>query len=154
MIKKTKLPQFSDDTLLVARIHCERLLKNVQGLTAVLLATADGFDVVSAVKSGLKPSRLAALASSISAIGQVVSLEGSLGHSKRVTIDGEFGFVLVSAIDRQDVSLVLILVSDNEALLGQLNVSASASAAFFKHLSLLPASSAPAAPTAPVKLMD
>jgi uncharacterized protein len=154
MIKRTKLPQFSDDTLLVAKTHCERLLKNVQGLTAVLLATADGFDVVSAVESGLKPARLAALASSISAIGQVVSLEGSLGHSKRITIDGEFGFVLVSAIDRQDVSLVLILVSDNEALLGQLHVSASASSAFFKHLSLLPTASAPDAPTAPVKRLD
>jgi uncharacterized protein len=132
-------PQFSPESIQLSKNHCEQLLSTVPGLTAAVLASADGFDVASAVRGRLKPERLAALASSIAAIGQVVALEGSLGHSQRIMIDGELGYVMVCSIDRQDIGLVLILLADNDALLGQLNVSARASSAFFKQIAVLAA---------------
>ncbi len=138
MNETNKFPRISPNTLAESKRYCEQLLLNVRGLTAVVLASADGFDMVSAVRGHLKPERLAALASSIAAIGQVVALEGSLGHSQRIMIDGGQGYVMVCSIDRSDIGLVLILLASNDALLGQLNVSARNSGEYFKHIAVLP----------------
>lgn len=48
------------------------ILDNFAGVMAVVIATTDGFDVASAVTRGIDPVRVAAMASSISAIGSVV----------------------------------------------------------------------------------
>lgn len=122
----------------MAQDFCSRMMIDVIGLNAVVLATVDGFEAVHAIRNDLKPERLAALASSIAAIGQVVALEGSLGQSKRIIIDAEHGYTLVCSVPRQDIGFVLILLSDTDALLGQLNVNAIKGSQFFANLQILP----------------
>jgi len=98
--------------------EAERLLQEVLGVAAVVVATSDGFDVASAMKQG-DPTRVAAMASSIFAISAVVSQEASLGRSRSVTIDTEEGFAIVHSVYRPNADLVISVIADADAILGQ-----------------------------------
>ena len=113
----------------IAQQEADKLLAETEGVTAVVVATVDGFDVASAVRGGLDPSRLAAMASSISAIAHVVSDEAKLGRGKRVTIETDAGFAVMTSVPRIDAELVLIVVTDGRTLLGQIAYRTAATAA-------------------------
>ena len=102
----------------IASREAEKMLSEVDGVTAVVIATLDGFDVASAMRHG-DPARVAAIASSISAISSVVSQEASLGRNKSVTIDTESGFAVVFSVHRPDADLVINVIADGSAILGQ-----------------------------------
>ena len=70
-------------------------------------------------------ARIAALASSISAISAMVSQEASLGVGKCVTIDTHDGFAVVYSVARKDADLVIIAIASGQALLGQVVYRAS-----------------------------
>lgn len=113
----------------LAQEEADKILADLDGITAVVVATADGFDIASATRSDLDPSRVAAMASSISAIAFVVSEEARLGRGKRVTIETDAGFAMVYSVPRADTELVLIVVSDGRTLLGQVAYRSAESAA-------------------------
>ena len=115
MSVKLKLAATAQD--LAAR-EAQSFLQEVGGVTAVVIATVDGFDIASAMKSG-DAARVAAMASSISAISAVVSQEASLGRNKSVTIDTEEGFALVHSVHRADAELVINVIANGSAILGQ-----------------------------------
>ena len=92
---------------------------DVSGVTASVVATVDGFDVASAFRGAHDAARIAAIASSISAISNVVSLEAQLGNFKSVTINTDAGFVIVHAVQRPDVELVINVIADGSAILAQ-----------------------------------
>ena len=102
----------------IASREAEKMLSEVDGVTAVVIATLDGFDVASAMRHG-DPARVAAMASSISAISSVVSQEASLSRNKSVTIDTESGFAVVFSVHRPDADLVINVIADGSAILGQ-----------------------------------
>ena len=104
----------------IASREAEKMLSEVDGVTAVVIATLDGFDVASAMRHG-DPARVAAMASSISAISSVVSQEASLGRNKSVTIDTESGFAVVFSVHRPDADLVINVIADGSAILGQVS---------------------------------
>lgn len=103
-----------------AQQEARSILDNFSGVMAVVIATTDGFDVASAVTRGIDPVRVAAMASSISAIGSVVSQEAQLGRSKSVTISTEQGFSVLSTVYRPDVELVVNVVAGATAVLAQI----------------------------------
>lgn len=92
---------------------------DVLGVTAVVVATVDGFDLASAFRGQQDAPRIAAMASSISAISSVVSMEAGLGNYKSVTISTDAGFAIVHAVPRIDVELVINVIADGEAILAQ-----------------------------------
>jgi predicted regulator of Ras-like GTPase activity (Roadblock/LC7/MglB family) len=102
-----------------AEEQARRMLEEVSGVVAVVVATTDGFDIASAVTREIDPVRVAALASSISAIGSVVSQEARLGRSRSVTINTDAGFAFLSAVNRTDVDLVVNVIANEHAILGQ-----------------------------------
>lgn len=102
----------------------QHILAEVRGVTAVVVATPDGFDIASAMRQG-EAARIAAMASSIAAISAVVSEEAELGQSKSVTIDTDSGFALVCSVRRPDLDLIIIIIANGEAILGQVNYSAA-----------------------------
>ena len=104
----------------IAQREAQDLLDQVEGVSTVVVATVDGFDVASALRTG-EAARVAAMASSISAISAVVSQEASLGRNKSVTIDTEAGFAVVHSVYRDDAELVIIVIANGGALLGQVN---------------------------------
>ncbi|WP_298429660.1 roadblock/LC7 domain-containing protein [Ottowia sp.] len=102
----------------LASREAQSMLSEVDGVTAVVVATVDGFDVASAMKAG-DAARVAAMASSISAISSVVAQEASLGRNKCVTIDTESGFAVVYSVHRSDAELVINVIANGNAILGQ-----------------------------------
>ena len=104
----------------LAQREAQRLLDQINGVTAVVVATVDGFDIASAMRAG-DAARVAAMASSIAAISSVVSQEADLGRKKCVTIDTEAGFAVVYAVHRPDVELVINVIAKGDAILGQVN---------------------------------
>jgi len=102
-----------------AKDECNNLLSEQNGILAVVIASIDGFDVASSVSKMLDPSRIAAMASSIAAIGSVVTQEVSLGSSKSVTVNTEDGFVYITYLELAGVNYVLNVVADKTAILAQ-----------------------------------
>lgn len=102
-----------------AQQEAESLLASLTGVVAVIVATVDGFDVASATSTLIIPSRIAALASSIAAIGSVVSQEASLGRSHSVTVNTDTGFAYFCSVYRPDVMLVINVIAGRDAILAQ-----------------------------------
>ncbi len=102
-----------------ARHSVTAFLREIVGVTAVVIATLDGFDLVSAFKGGADAARIAAMGSSISALGNVVALESGMGQSKSVIISAEAGFAVVHGARHGDVQLVINIMADGDAILAQ-----------------------------------
>lgn len=125
----TSVPfDFPASLKLLAQCEAELILKEVEGVQAVVIATIDGFDVASAIQTALDAPRLAALASSIAAIGDVVSKEARLGDTKSVTVDTTAGVAMIFTVRRVDVSLVVNVIADSRALFGQIAYRTAAAA--------------------------
>lgn len=103
----------------LARQTAAACVAEVAGVTAAVIATVDGFDVASAFRTQQDAARIAAMASSISAISNVVSMEAGLGNFKSVTINTDDGFAIVHAVQRSDVELVINIIADSSAILAQ-----------------------------------
>jgi predicted regulator of Ras-like GTPase activity (Roadblock/LC7/MglB family) len=98
-------------------------LHGLSGVVAVVVASADGFDIASSTSGGIDAARVAAMASSISAIGSVAAQEGRLSRCRQVTVGTDDGFVYVSAVTRNDGEFVINVIADNRAILAQVAYS-------------------------------
>ena len=105
----------------LAQSEAEAIASEIGGVRAVVIASGDGFDIASVARGGVDPQRIAALASSIAAIGEVVSREAGLGHGRSVTVGTDDGFAVVHGAQHGGLSLVVNVVAGREALLGQVN---------------------------------
>ncbi|WP_426109922.1 roadblock/LC7 domain-containing protein [Massilia sp. PWRC2] len=94
-------------------------LAELVGMSAVVIATVDGFDLAAAAHGQHDGARIAAMASSISAISAMVAREAGLGNVKSVTISTDNGFAIVHGVPRPDVELVIHLIADGDAILAQ-----------------------------------
>jgi uncharacterized protein len=103
----------------LARQLSASFIDDVLGVGAVVVATIDGFAIASAFDTPNDAHRIAAMASSISAIGSVVALEANLGAYRSVTINTDSGFVVVHAVQRPDLELVVNVIADGDAILAQ-----------------------------------
>lgn len=100
-----------------AQREVRKLVDELSGVTAAVVATIDGFDVASAVTGDVDPARVAAMASSIVAISGVVSEEARLGRHKSVIIQTESGFAVFCSVYRRDVELVINVLARDAAVL-------------------------------------
>lgn len=107
----------NDELRLQAQSVASQLLSDIQGARSVLLASADGFDLASA---GVHDdgSRLAAMTSSIAAIGQVVSQETEIGEPQCLVVDATKGFLIVRSTQYRGAHLVINVLTTRDALLG------------------------------------
>lgn len=115
----------SDDVEIDPRLrkNCEqwveKLMSQVQGLRGMVIATADGYEVAASAMQGGQTSRIAAMASSISALGQVVGQESALGNSQFVLIEAEQGYLAVLPVHHSSTSLIIGIMASKEAVAGQ-----------------------------------
>jgi predicted regulator of Ras-like GTPase activity (Roadblock/LC7/MglB family) len=112
----------------LALAQAEAIAQEIEGVRAVVIATADGFDIASFVRGGVDPQRIAALASSMAAIGAVVSSEAGLGRSTSVTVGTDNGFAVVYGTTHAGIELVINVIAGAQALLGQVNYRTAAAA--------------------------
>ncbi|MET3498186.1 roadblock/LC7 domain-containing protein [Variovorax boronicumulans] len=100
-----------------AQREARKLVDELGGVTAAVVATIDGFNVASAVVGDADPVRVAAMASSIVAISSVVSEEARLGRHKSVIVQTESGFAVFCSVYRRDVELVINVLAKDSAVL-------------------------------------
>ncbi|ADU39069.1 putative regulator of Ras-like GTPase activity (Roadblock/LC7/MglB family) [Variovorax boronicumulans] len=101
----------------LAQREARKLVDELNGVTAAVIATIDGFSVASAVTGDVDPARVAAMASSIVAISEVVSEEARLGRQKSVIVQTESGFAVFCSVYRRDVELVINVIARDSAVL-------------------------------------
>lgn len=104
-----------------ARREAEGIVADVASVRAVVIATGDGFDLASSAGGTFDAQRIAALASSIAAIGEVVSAEAGLGRSTSVTVNTGNGFAVVYQVPRTDCQVVINVIGSADAVLAQVN---------------------------------
>jgi len=109
----------SDNGQHQAKQECFNLIQEQHGVTAVVIASLDGFDFASASSKSIEVSRIAAMASSIAAIGSVVTQEVALGNHKSVTVNTENGFIYVTYVELCGITYTLIAVADAAAILAR-----------------------------------
>jgi uncharacterized protein len=97
----------------------QALFDNVSGIMAAVVSTADGFDIASIVHNVAQVDRLAAMASSISALGHVVGQESGLGAGRFVLIEAKEGFLVVIPAHSDEMPLTLSVIAGREAVVGQ-----------------------------------
>lgn len=104
----------------LAQKECQNLTNNQSGIIAAVMASEDGFDVASVVTKNANAERIAAMASSIAAIGSVVSTEISAGASESITVKTVDGFAYITYLDFDDKKFILNVVADKSAILAQI----------------------------------
>lgn len=111
-----------------AQREAQALLDETAGVTAVVVSTTDGFDIAAATTRSVDAGRIAALASSISSIGEVVSSEANLGKALSVTVETSDGFALAQGIAHGELPMVMMVMAGQGAILAQAKYRAAAAA--------------------------
>jgi predicted regulator of Ras-like GTPase activity (Roadblock/LC7/MglB family) len=108
---------------------CERalvdLVNGASGVDAVLLASPDGFEVVSATRAqSLDGPRLAAMSSSMLALGDAMARDFKLDGCRNVHIEAGDGVVLLLTVPCERAELVLSALASKGSTLGMVLVAA------------------------------
>ena len=98
----------------------ETLMGEVQGAVSAVLSTVDGFAVAAKTDTEEQGARVAAMASSISAICSVVGEETEVGAHQSITIQSENGYVVMVQVAHAVQPMILNLVANKTAVLGQM----------------------------------
>ncbi|MGH1471168.1 MAG: roadblock/LC7 domain-containing protein [Cellvibrionaceae bacterium] len=112
--------KLSRKTKNLAQSECKRLCNELDGIIAVVIASQDGFDVASQVSKNLDSVRISAMASSINAIGSVVSAEADIGISESITVKTENGFAYIISVNMDEEAYILNLIANDSAILAQI----------------------------------
>ncbi|MCU1718476.1 roadblock/LC7 domain-containing protein [Pseudomonas sp. 5P_3.1_Bac2] len=102
-----------------AQAELDELMQALSGLSAGVIATADGFEVAAQAKAGVEVAKLAAMACSISALGAMVGQESAIGHYQNVVVEADEGYVLILDIPHPVYPMILNLVAARNEVLGQ-----------------------------------
>ena len=101
-----------------ALLAAEALMADVSGARAVLVATPDGFDLAHAGALPLDASRLAAMVSSMAALGDAASREAAIGQPHCMVVDSSAGRLVMRSVQWRGEPMVVVLLADTSALLG------------------------------------
>lgn len=108
----------SADLLQLARTVADRLHQEMEGDGAVLVATPDGFSLAHAGQPGIEPGRLAAVVSSIAALGDAAGRETDIGDTRCLVVESSRGRLVVRCLRRQGADIVVVLKTGPNVLLG------------------------------------
>ncbi|UYZ82877.1 roadblock/LC7 domain-containing protein [Entomomonas sp. E2T0] len=113
----------------VLKVSADKLLKELveadNGIETALVTTEDGFSVAIHSTEQVESSKLAAMASSLSAIGNLSVEETNTGtkyHS--MIIESDNGYVLIMDICHEAFPMILNIVASKKAILGRVIHSA------------------------------
>lgn len=101
-----------------AQQAADALLADVSGARAVLVATPDGFDLAHAGALPLDAGRLAAMVSSMAALGDAASREAAIGLPHCMVVDSSAGRLVMRSVQWRGEPMVVVLLADTSALLG------------------------------------
>ncbi|MEP7100258.1 MAG: roadblock/LC7 domain-containing protein [Burkholderiales bacterium] len=96
----------------------EALLAEIDGASAIVIATADGFDLARAGNRVVDPARVAAMVSSFAALGDAASREVGIGTPRLLVIESSEGRLVVRCMQVRGQSLIMVVLTDRKVLLG------------------------------------
>ncbi|WP_374416162.1 roadblock/LC7 domain-containing protein [Ectopseudomonas oleovorans] len=108
----------------VMRMHCEQaldqLMQAMPGVSTVLIATTDGFEVAARTRSAADIPRMAAMACSMSALGAMAGVESGQGACLSVTVEAREGYVVIVEIPNPAMPMILQVMAPSSEVLGQI----------------------------------
>ena len=96
-----------------------KTLVDTAGARSAVLFSSDGFEIASQTSGSADAGRLAAIGSSLAALGSAISAEVGLSDFERTTIESRDGTVLIMRLHGSK-SMSLVVVADQNAILGTL----------------------------------
>lgn len=96
----------------------DELLAALDGALAVVACTPDGFPLAQAQRRQVDIDHLAAVVSSIGALGDTASHEAGIGEPRCVLVDSSQGRLLVRCVGRGERALTLAVLTDASVVLG------------------------------------
>lgn len=110
----------SDSFVNASKEVLQELTHSTSGVDGVLLASVDGFEVSSVFQKSYDAGKLSAVGSSILALVQALTNEAKLTGCRSVILDAENGKIMISAVANQNQPMILIVVTRQQVLLGQI----------------------------------
>ena len=96
----------------------------VKGINLALLATADGFKVAAAgSQDAAMADKLAAISSSIHALGAAIATETGVEPCQIVAIEGLLGSILVVELPRVRGGMLLAVAASDDAAMGPMRLA-------------------------------
>lgn len=99
--------------------YLQKLVSTTSGVTAALVVTSDGFEVASVLHNDLSPEKMAAMTSSMLALGEAVLSEANLNDCQNVVIESNGGLIIMLSIGDPNKELLLSVITNGQAMLGQ-----------------------------------
>ncbi|TAK90549.1 MAG: hypothetical protein EPO06_07990 [Burkholderiaceae bacterium] len=97
------------------------LLEKASGLQAASISSIDGFQIAMAPAThGRTTGKMAAMSSSLHALGQALTREAKCGHCRSLAVQGDKGFAIVIEIPGQNPPLLLNLITHADSDLARL----------------------------------
>jgi predicted regulator of Ras-like GTPase activity (Roadblock/LC7/MglB family) len=92
------------------------------GIQLAVLSTADGFEIASFLSPGADAAaaKVAAMTSSITAVGDAITRETGLHGSRNLIIESDNGVVLLLSLREVKPRMALAIVANKQAILGHL----------------------------------
>lgn len=110
----------ADQFVVIAKEVLHELVHSTTGVDGVLLASTDGFEVSSIFQKNYDGNKLSAVGSSILALVQALTNEAQLTGCRSVILDAENGKIMISAVPNANQPMILIVVTKQQVLLGQI----------------------------------
>jgi len=108
----------NDQLIALGKRVADELLEKLPDARAVLVATEDGFELAYAMRDAIEPARLAAMTSSIAAIGDIASREAGIGQTRCFLLEASDGYLVMRSAQHRQFKLVLTALTRRDALLG------------------------------------
>lgn len=102
----------------VAQRAAETLVAEMDGDVSIVIATADGFALGHAGRRPLDPARMAAVVSSLAALGDAASRETGIGTPRCLVVDSSEGRLVMRCFAVRGEPVVVVLMSPPQVLMG------------------------------------
>lgn len=123
MSNMTEVNQRQPSTLFLkfAKRCVDELSANVTGVTSVVLASGDGFEISSITnQENFDSSKVAAVSSSILSMVHAFTSEIKLNDCQSFILDASNGKAIISHVPCERYPMVLMVLTNEKALLGQI----------------------------------
>lgn len=97
----------------------QALVHELEGPSLALIATPDGFALGHAGTRDVDPARLAALVSSMAALGDAASRETGIGDARSLVVDSHQGRLALRCLQAGTESVIVVMLTDTRVLLGR-----------------------------------
>ncbi|MDO4449774.1 MAG: roadblock/LC7 domain-containing protein [Moraxella sp.] len=110
----------AEQFITISKEVLHELVHSTAGVDGVLLASSDGFEVSSIFQKNYDGNKLSAVGSSILALVQALTSEAQLTGCRSVILDAENGKIMIGSVPNANQPMILIVVTRQQVLLGQI----------------------------------